>query len=105
MAGLLRPVTALLIAAAILLMGNGLLGVLIPVRADVEQFTRLEIGLLGSAYYAGLMAGCLLGPLVIARVGHIRAFVAFTAIATIRSEERRVGKDGRSRGASRPQKK
>jgi MFS family permease len=83
MAGLLKPVTALLIAAAILLMGNGLLGVLIPLRADVEHFTRLEIGLMGSAYYAGLMAGCLLGPLVIARVGHIRAFVAFTAIATI----------------------
>lgn len=83
MAGLLRPVTALLIAAAILLMGNGLLGVLLPLRADIESFSRLEIGLMGSAYYAGLMAGCLLGPLVIARVGHIRAFVAFTAIATI----------------------
>lgn len=82
MAGLLRPVTALLVAAAILLMGNGLLSVLIPVRADVEQFSRLEIGLLGSTYYAGLMAGCLLGPLVIARVGHIRAFIAFTAIVT-----------------------
>ncbi len=83
MAGLLRPVTALLIAAAILLMGNGLLGVLIPVRADVEQFSRLEIGLLGSFHYLGLVGGCLLGPMVIARVGHIRAFVAFTAIATI----------------------
>ena len=83
MAGLLRPITALLIAAAILLMGNGLLGVLIPVRADVEQFSHLEIGLLGSFYYAGLVAGCLLGPIVIARVGHIRAFVAFTAIVTI----------------------
>jgi MFS family permease len=83
MAGVLRPVTALLIAAAILLMGNGLLNVLIPVRADVEQFSRLEIGLLGSAYYAGLVAGCFVGPSVIARVGHIRAFVAFTAIVTI----------------------
>jgi len=83
MAGLLRPVTALLIAAAILLMGNGLLNVLIPVRADVDHFTRLEIGLLGSAYYAGLVAGCFFAPNVIARVGHIRAFVAFTAIATI----------------------
>lgn len=83
MAGLLRPVTALLAAAAILLMGNGLLGVLIPLRADFEEFSRLEIGLMGSGYYAGLMAGCFLGPLVIARVGHIRAFVAFTAIATI----------------------
>ena len=83
MAGLLRPVTALLAAAAILLMGNGLLGVLIPLRADFEEFSRLEIGLMGSGYYAGLMAGCFLGPLVIARVGHIRAFVAFTAIVTI----------------------
>lgn len=83
MAGLLRPVTALLIAAAILLMGNGLLNVLIPVRADVEHFSRLAIGLLGSAYYAGLVLGCFFTPKVIARVGHIRAFVAFTAIATI----------------------
>ncbi len=83
MAGLLKPVTALLIAAAILLMGNGLLTVLLPLRADIAQFSRLEIGLMGSGYYAGLMAGCLLAPLVIARVGHIRSFVAFTSIATI----------------------
>jgi MFS family permease len=83
MAGLLRPVTALLIAAAILLMGNGLLGVLVPLRADLESFSRLQIGAMGSAYYAGLVAGCLVAPLVIARVGHIRAFVAFTASATI----------------------
>ena len=83
MAGLLKPVTALLIAAAILLMGNGLFGVLVPLRADIERFSRLEIGFIGSSYYAGLMAGCMLGPLVIARVGHIRAFVAFTAVATI----------------------
>jgi len=82
-AGILRPVTALLLSAAILLMGNGLLSMLIPLRADFEQFTRLDIGFMGSGYYAGLVAGCLLGPLVIARVGHIRAFVAFTAIATI----------------------
>ncbi len=83
MAGLLRPVTALLIAAAILLMGNGLISVLLPLRADIEAFSRIEIGLMGSAYYAGLVAGCLLAPLVIARVGHIRSFVAFTAVATI----------------------
>jgi len=83
MPGLLRPVTALLVASAILLMGNGLFGVLVPLRADIEKFTSLEIGLIGSSYYTGLMAGCLVAPLAIARVGHIRAFVAFTAIATI----------------------
>lgn len=83
MTGLFRPVVALLIAAAILLMGNGLLGLLVPIRADQEGFTRLEIGVMGSAYYAGLMAGCFLAPAIIGRVGHIRAFTAFTASATI----------------------
>jgi MFS family permease len=81
--GLLRPVTALLIAASILMMGNGLLGMLIPLRADAEQFTRLQIGILGSCYYAGLIVGCWICPAIIGRVGHIRAFVAFTASATI----------------------
>ena len=83
MTGLLRPVTALLMAASILLMGNGLLGILLPVRADLEHFSSVEIGFMGSAHYLGLVAGCVLCPLVIGRVGHIRAFVAFTASATI----------------------
>jgi MFS family permease len=81
--GLLRPITALLIAASVLMLGNGLLGVLIPIRADIAQFSRVEIGLMGSIYYAGLMLGCVVAPRIIARVGHIRAFTAFTASATI----------------------
>ena len=83
MAGILRPVTALLLGAALLLMGNGLLSVLGPIRADAEGFTRLDIGVMGSLHFAGLMTGCLVWPQIIASVGHIRAFAAFTAIATI----------------------
>lgn len=83
MAGILRPVTALLLGAALLLMGNGLLSVLGPIRADAEGFTRFDIGLMGSFQFAGLMIGCLIWPRSIAAVGHIRAFTAFTAIATI----------------------
>lgn len=83
MAGILRPVTALLLGAAILLMGNGLLSVLGPIRADAENFSRLDIGIMGSFYFAGLMSGCLLWPRVVATVGHVRAFGALTAIATI----------------------
>lgn len=83
MTGLLRPITALLMAASILMMGNGLLGVLIPIRAEHEMFTRFQIGVMGSVYYAGLVIGCFIAPRIIARVGHIRAFTAFTASATI----------------------
>ena len=83
MTALLRPVTALLLSTAILLMGNGLNGVLLPIRAVGEHFTRLEIGIVGSSYFAGLMLGCFLCPAIVARVGHIRAFAAFTATVTI----------------------
>lgn len=80
---LLRPVVALLLSAAILLAGNGLQAVLLPLRADINGFSRLDVGLLGSFYYLGLIIGCLTTPAIIARVGHIRSFVAFTATATI----------------------
>lgn len=83
MSGLIRPITALLCATAIALMGSGLMGVLVPTRAALVEFTNLEIGMIGSAYWIGLTLGCFLSPWVIQRVGHIRAFVAFTATVTV----------------------
>jgi MFS family permease len=83
MAAIVKPIAALLLSAAIVISGNALEGVLLPLRGDIEGFTRLEIGLIGSFYYTGLMIGCLVCPYAIARVGHIRAFAVFTAVATI----------------------
>ncbi|MBN9278280.1 MAG: MFS transporter [Hyphomicrobium sp.] len=83
MTGLLRPVTALLLSASILMMGNGLFGVLVPIRANIEHFSSYDIGLMGSSHFAGLIIGCLLWPRVIGTVGHIRAFAALTALATM----------------------
>jgi MFS family permease len=83
MTGLLRPVSALLLATAILLLGSGLIGILLPVRGDLEGFSTFEIGALGAFYYGGLMLGCFVAPQLIARVGHIRAFTACTALVTI----------------------
>ncbi len=37
---------------------------------------RSRSACIGSAYYAGFVAGCLLAPYVILRAGHIRAFAA-----------------------------
>jgi len=81
MTAILRPVTALLIATAILMLGGGLQGVLLPIRAKLQGFSDVMVGLMGAGYYAGLLAGCLLAPSIIARVGHIRAFTVFTALA------------------------
>ncbi|NIA67246.1 MFS transporter [Pelagibius litoralis] len=76
------PITALLLSVALLLMGNGLQGTLLPVRANSEAFSGIEIGILGSSYFLGFMAGCLYGPRLIRRAGHIRAFTALVAIAS-----------------------
>ena len=76
------PITALLLSVALLLMGNGLQGTLLPVRANLEAFTDTDIGILGSAYFGGFAAGCIFGPHLVRRAGHIRCFAALVAIAS-----------------------
>jgi len=76
------PITALLLSVALLLMGNGLQGTLLPVRANLEAFSATDIGILGSAYFLGFAAGCFYGPRLVRRAGHIRAFAALVAIAS-----------------------
>jgi len=78
----LGPVAALLLSVALLLMGNGLQNTLTPVRADLEAFSPMAIGLLGGGYYAGFTVGCLLGPMIVRRAGHIRAFAAMVSVAS-----------------------
>ena len=63
--------------------GNGLQGVLLPLRAFQADFGSIAIGLLGSAYFAGFITGCVLGPGLVHAVGHIRAFSAMTSTAAV----------------------
>src|SRR6267154_1405899 len=74
-------VSALLAAVFILIAGNGLSNTLIPLSATAASFPPLSIGLIGSAYFGGMLVGCLAAPRIIARAGHIRAFAAFVAIS------------------------
>lgn len=70
----LASVAAILFTTLIFLVGNGLVGTLIPVRAHIEGFPTLAIGVIGSAYFAGFLIGCFTGPRWLARVGHVRTF-------------------------------
>jgi MFS family permease len=78
----LAPVSALLLSVVFLLMGNGLQGTLLPVRAQLELFSTTDIGILGSFYFLGFAAGCYFGPLVVRRAGHIRTFAAMVSLAS-----------------------
>lgn len=74
---------ALLLSTAILFVGGGLNAVLIPVRAGLEGFPTLVIGLLGTMAAVGMIVGCMHAPHLIQRVGHIRAFAVLAACTAI----------------------
>ena len=76
-------ITALLLSVLMLIAGNSLVGVVTPLRARIEGFPDLIVGLLGSVYFAGMLAGTLAAPAIIRRGGHIRAYAAFVALAVV----------------------
>lgn len=77
----LRPIASLLLGVAFLLAGHGLQVTLLPLRGAAEDFGSFSLGIIGSAYYLGFVAGCLLAPYAILSAGHIRAFTAMVALA------------------------
>lgn len=83
MRGPVSSVFSLLVSVALLLAGNGLLGLLVVVRAGAEGFGHLGTGLIMSGYFAGFFLGTFTAPPLIRRIGHIRAFSVLASIAAI----------------------
>lgn len=79
----LLSVAALLFGTLFLFMGNGLQGILLPVRGNLEGYATTTLGLLGTSWAAGFVIGCLIAPKMVRRVGHVRAFSGFIAIIAI----------------------
>jgi len=79
----LLPLAALLMGSAFLLFAGGVNALILPIRGEAEGFTSATLGLLGTGWAIGYVAGCLRTPALVARVGHIRAFGAMCAIAAI----------------------
>ena len=77
------PLSALLLGSAFLLFAGGVNSLILPVRGELEGFSAASLGLLGTGWAIGYMLGCLRTPAMVARVGHIRAFGAMCALASI----------------------
>ncbi|WP_342358433.1 MFS transporter [Terrarubrum flagellatum] len=76
----IAPVSALLLSVFILIAGHGLMSTLTPLAASSFGFSGSTIGLIGAAYYAGMLAGSFSAAYVLRAAGHIRAFSALTAV-------------------------
>lgn len=79
----LIPLSALLLGSAFLLFAGGVNGLILPIRGEAEGFSAASLGFLGTGWAVGYVAGCLRTPVLVARVGHIRAFGAMCALAAI----------------------
>jgi MFS family permease len=78
----LGHVSSLLLGTAILVVGNSLLGIVLPVRMGLEHVPEFLSGLVMSAFYLGFVLGSARIQVLIRRAGHIRAFAALAAILT-----------------------
>lgn len=91
----------LLLGIGLLMIGNGLQGTLLGVRATLEGFPTATTGLIMSCYYAGFLSGSLITPRVVARVGHVRVFAALASLASASAIVHSIFLDPYSWGAMR----
>ena len=78
----LRSTWSLLVGIALMMLGHGLQGTLLGVRATLENFPTAVTGLVMSGYYVGLLAGSFTTPALVARVGHVRVFGALVGLGS-----------------------
>jgi MFS family permease len=76
-----RPVTQVLLAVAFMEAGLGVLSPLISLDLAQKSVSTSLIGIVTSGYFTGFLLGTLSCHWVIDRVGHIRAFAVFAAVA------------------------
>ncbi|MGV8832345.1 MAG: MFS transporter [Devosia sp.] len=74
---------ALFLGSALLMFGGGLQGLLLSVRGAEEGFSLLALGLIGTGWSVGFVAGSITVPMVVRKAGHIRAFSVMAAIGTV----------------------
>lgn len=74
---------ALFLSVILLQLSTGGVGPLDAISGLTLNFTKEQIGLLGSGHFFGFFIGCWWAPRLMGSVGHSRAFAAFTALGAI----------------------
>ena len=80
---LLISLSALLLSVMLVQMGIGALRPFDSISGAALGFTSVDIGLIASGHFAGFLCGCLLGPKLVYRAGHSRAFAILAAVGVI----------------------
>lgn len=79
----LVTIFALLLGSGLLLFAGGIHSLLLPVRGTIEGFSVNSLGLLGTGWAIGYVAGCIVLPKIVGSVGHIRTFGVMCSLAAV----------------------
>ncbi|MDG1802008.1 MAG: MFS transporter [Paracoccaceae bacterium] len=74
---------ALFLSVLLLQVSSGGVGPLDALTGLANDFTRAQVGFLGSAHFIGFFIGCWWAPRLMGTVGHSRAFATFSAMGAI----------------------
>lgn len=77
------PLAALLFGSACLVFAGGINALILPIRGELDGFTSTSLGLLGTGWAIGYIAGCIFTPRIVQRVGHVRSFGVLCSMAAI----------------------
>ncbi|MCK7543674.1 MFS transporter [Marinobacter bryozoorum] len=83
MTRMVASLSALIISIILLVSGNAFLTTLLGIRLSIESVEPSVIGWVLVCYSVGFVLGTLYVNRIIARVGHIRAFAVFAALAAV----------------------
>ncbi|MCB1969742.1 MAG: MFS transporter [Geminicoccaceae bacterium] len=78
----IRSNWALLVGIGLLMLGHGLQGTLLGVRAVIENFSSATTGIVMSGYSLGFLASAVITQKLVRHVGHVRVFAALASVAS-----------------------
>src|SRR5271163_1057816 len=81
MAFRLTPIAPVLLGVTLSQVGLGVMTPLIPILLLRQGVETQNIGYVASCYFVGFLVGALFCARIVTRVGHIRAFAVFAALA------------------------
>ncbi|MFB2551035.1 MFS transporter [Ensifer soli] len=79
----LTSVLSLLVSTLLIMVGFGLSGYVLPVRAVAEGWSTVTIAIIATGYTIGFTLSCVVTPTFVSRVGHIRVFSSTITLLAI----------------------
>ncbi|TPW29524.1 MFS transporter [Martelella alba] len=79
----LISITSLMFSTFLMMVGYGLMNYLIPVRSVAEGWSPFLISMTATGYTLFFTLSCVLTPMLVARVGHVRVFGALITLLTV----------------------